>query len=85
MRMLSAALGRHARNGTLEYLEQSLLYAFARNVPRYRSVFALPCDFIDLIYIDDTALSQLYVKIRSLYELQKYVLYVLAHVTGFRQ
>ena len=57
VRMFPAALGRHVGNRSLQDLQQCLLYSFSGHVPGDGYVFALAGDFVDLVDIDDTALS----------------------------
>ena len=85
MRMLPAALRRYACNRTLDYLQKSLLYALARNIPCDGGVFALSCDFVYFVYIDYAMLGTLDIIVRRLYELEKYVFNVLANIAGLRQ
>ena len=55
--MFSPALRRHARHGAFDDLEQRLLHAFTGNIPGDRRIVRLARNFVDLIYIDDSALG----------------------------
>src|SRR3989304_3515092 len=57
LRVLAAALRRHAGDRPLEDLEQRLLHALARDVARDARVLALPRDLVDLVEVDDAALA----------------------------
>src|SRR5712664_1769635 len=83
LRMLAPALGRHARHGPLEDLEQRLLHAFARDVAGDARVFRLAGDLVDLVDVHDAALGLGDVEIRGLEQPDENVLNVLTHVTGF--
>ena len=85
MRVFSSALGRHARNRSLNDLQKRLLNAFSRYIPGDGHVLALLRDLVDLININDPVLRPLHVVIRSLDQLQEDVLHILAHVARFRQ
>ena len=80
LRVLAAALGRHARHRALDDLEQRLLHALARDVARDRRVLALARDLVDLVDVDDAALRALDVVVRDLEQVQDDVLDVLADV-----
>src|SRR5256885_94789 len=83
LRMLAAALGRHARHRALEDLEQRLLDAFARHVARDARVLRLARDLVDLVDVDDAALGFGHVEVRGLQQPDQDVLHVLAHVARF--
>src|SRR5262249_22828484 len=59
LRMLSSALRRYRGDGPFHDLEQGLLYALTRNIPRDGGVVGLAADFVDLVDIDDAALRAL--------------------------
>src|SRR5207249_4499876 len=82
LRMLAATLGRHARYGPLEDLEERLLHAFARDVAGDARVLRLARDLVDLVDVDDAALSLGDVEIRGLEQTDEDVLHVLTHVAG---
>ena len=82
LRVLAAALGRHARGRALDDLEQRLLHAFARDVARDRRVVALARDLVDLVDVDDAALRALDVVVGVLQQRDDDVLDVLADVAG---
>ena len=78
--MLAPALGRHARHGTLEDLEERLLHALAGNVARDGEVLRLARHLVDLVDVDDAHLGALDVAVGCGDELQEDVLHVLAHI-----
>ena len=80
VRMLAPALGRHVGDGAFQNLQQRLLHAFARDVPRDRGVLVLAADLVDLVDIDDPLLALLDVAARRLQQLEDDVLDVLADV-----
>jgi hypothetical protein len=82
VRVLAAALGRHARDGPLEDLQQRLLHALARDVARDRRVLVLAPDLVDLVDVDDPLLRLLDVAVGRLHQLEDDVLDVLADVAG---
>src|SRR5262249_48751500 len=59
LRMLAAALWRHARNGSFHDFKQRLLYALARHVTRNRRIVGFARDLVDLVDVDDTTLRAL--------------------------
>src|SRR6185503_15987929 len=83
LRMLAAALRRHACHRAFENLEQRLLHAFARHVARDAGVLRLACDLVDLVDVDDPALGFGDVEVRRLQQPHENVLDVLADVAGF--
>ena len=80
--VLAAALRRDVADRAFEHLEERLLHAFARDVARDRDVVAGLADLVDLIDVDDAALSGFEVVIRVLQKLEQNVLDILADVTG---
>src|SRR5439155_23962426 len=56
LRVFPSPFRRNARHGSLDDFQQGLLHPFTRHIPRDRWVVRFPRDFIDLIYIDDSAL-----------------------------
>ena len=78
LRVLAAALGRHAGHRALDDLEQRLLHALAGDVAGDRRVLALARDLVDLVDVDDAALGALDVVVRRLEQVQDDVLDVLA-------
>src|SRR5881394_4080814 len=83
LRVLAAALGRHARHRAFEDLEQRLLDAFARHVARDARVLRLAGDLVDLVDVDDAALGFGHVEVRGLQQPNQDVLHVLADVARF--
>src|SRR5229473_4221062 len=81
--VLAPTLGRYVGNGAFNNLEQSLLYALARNIASNGWIVRLACDFVDLIDIDNAPLSTGYIKIRRLYEAQENVFDILTDVARF--
>src|SRR5437867_5915593 len=82
LRMLAAALGRHAGHGPFEDLEERLLYPFARYVAGDARILRLARDLVDLVDVYDAALGLGDVEIRGLEQPDENVLDVLTHVTG---
>ena len=85
MRVLAPSLGRHVALRSLEDLEQGLLDALARHVPRDRRVVALAADLVHLVDVDDPALGLFLVATGRLVELEDDVLDVLADVARLGQ
>ena len=85
LRMLAAALWRHARDRPLHDLEERLLHALARHVAGDRGIIGLAGYLIDLVDVDDAPLRALDVVVGRLQQLQNDVLDVLADITGFGQ
>ena len=82
VRMLAAALRRHARGRSLEDLQQRLLNALAGDVARDRRVVRLAGDLVDLVDVDDPGLGLLDVVVGGLDQLEQDVLDILADVAG---
>ena len=78
--MLAAALGRDARHGPFNELEEGLLHTLARNVAGDGGVFRFPADLVDLVDVHDAPLGALDVVVRVLEKLEDDVLNVFAHV-----
>jgi hypothetical protein len=70
LRVLAAALGRHARRRALDDLQQRLLHALAGDVAGDRRVVALARDLVDLVDVDDAALRLLDVVVGVLQQLR---------------
>src|SRR5664280_2727259 len=85
VRVLAAALGRHARSGAFQDLQQCLLYAFTGDVPGDRGVLALTGNLVDLVDVDDPGFGLLDVVVGRLDQLEQDVLDVLADVAGLGQ
>jgi hypothetical protein len=83
--MLAAALGRHGGNGAFHDLQESLLHPLARHVARDRRVVGLAGDLVDLVDVDDAALSPLDIVVGGLEQLQDDVLHVLADIARLGQ
>src|SRR5262249_13174858 len=77
LRMLSAALGRHARHRAFDDLQERLLHAFARDVARDRGILGLARDLVDLVDVDDAALCLLDVVVGGLEQVEDDVFHVL--------
>src|ERR1700694_5415624 len=77
--MLAAALRWNVGDVALQDLEQRLLHAFSRHVTRDRRVVRLARDLVDLVDVDDPALSAADVEVGGLYQPEQDVLHVLAH------
>src|SRR5882672_2782360 len=78
--MLAPALRRHRGDGPFDQLQQRLLHAFARHVPRDRGVVGLAGNLVDLVDVDDAALGLVDVVVAVLQQLLDDVLDVLADV-----
>ena len=85
VRVLPAALGRHAGYRSLQDFKQRLLYALAAYIPCNGRVFGLPGYLVYLVDIDDALFGPLYVKVRRLDQLQQYILHVFTHVPRLGQ
>src|SRR5262249_54667936 len=85
VRMLAPALRRHRGDGSLQDLEERLLYALTRHVARDRRVVGLARDLVDLIDVDDPGLGLLDVEVGRLDQLEEDVLDVLADIAGLGQ
>src|SRR5262249_41314711 len=83
LRMLASALRRHRRDGAFHDLEQGLLHTLARDVAGDRWAVGLAADLVDLVDVDDTALSPLDIVVGRLQQLEDDVLDVLADIAGF--
>jgi hypothetical protein len=70
-RMLTATLGRDVGNRSLEHLEQGLLDAFARNVPRDGHIVASFANFVDFVDIQDAPLGGLQIEIGRMQQFQQ--------------
>src|SRR6202011_2730010 len=85
LRMLPSTLRGHVCDCSFQDLQESLLHAFAGYVAGYGGVLGLPGDLVDLVDVNDAALGVSYgvlyapAGIRRLKQLQKNVLYDLAH------
>ncbi|MPM47182.1 hypothetical protein SDC9_93890 [bioreactor metagenome] len=66
MRMLPPALGGDVGHGALHDFQQSLLHAFAGDIPRDGDIFALAGNFVNLIHIDNAPLGPLHIKVGGL-------------------
>src|SRR5918997_162623 len=82
VRVLAPVLRRHGGHRALQDLEQSLLYALARDVARDRGVVRLAGDLVYLVYVDDPGLRLLHVEVGGLDKLEQDILHVLAYVAG---
>ena len=85
LRVLAAALRRHAGDRALDDLEQRLLHALARDVAGDRRVLGLAADLVDLVDVDDAALRPLDIVVGGLQQLEDDVLDVLADIAGLGQ
>ena len=83
--MLASPLRRHVGDSPFEHLQERLLHPFAGNVARDRDVLTRLADLVNLVDVDDSALSQFDVKICGAEQLQNQVLDVFADVTRFGQ
>src|SRR2546428_816316 len=83
LRVLSAALRRHARDRALEDLEQRLLHALTRHVAGDARGLGLPGDLVDLVDVGDAAPALRDGEVAGLEQPHEDVLDVLAHVARF--
>src|SRR2546423_2120103 len=83
LRVLAAALGRHARHRALEDLEQRLLHALARHVAGGARVLRLARELVELVDEGDAPLALGHVEVRGLQQPHQDILHVLAHVARF--
>src|SRR5690606_4494170 len=83
--MLAPALWWDVGDRAFDNLEQRLLHAFARNITGCRRIVALAADLVDLVDVDNAALSALHVVISILQQLNDDVLDVLTDVASFCQ
>ncbi len=83
--MLPPSLRRHVGHRTFYNFQQRLLHAFTGHISGDRSIFALSSDFIHLVDVNNSALRQINVKIRSLKKAQKNILHILAHIARLCQ
>ena len=80
--MLAATLRWNIRDGSFEDLEKSLLYTFAGDVASDRRVLVLATDLVDLVDVDDAALSAGDVTFGRLEQLEDDIFDIFADVTG---
>src|SRR5690349_16708172 len=71
VRVLAPTLRWDVRDRTLDDLQERLLNTFARDVARDRRVVALAGDLVDLVDVDDPALSALDVEVGGLDQAQQ--------------
>src|SRR5262249_23397573 len=83
--MLAPALRRHIGHSAFQNLQQSLLDAFAGNVPSDGRVLVLAPDLIDFVNINDACLTTLDIPIGILEQAKDNVFYVFTDVTCFGQ
>src|SRR5688500_10186524 len=80
VRMFASPLRRDVGDRAFEDLQQRLLDAFTRDIPRDRRVFVLAADLVDFVDIDDALLRLLDVAAGRLQQLQDDVLDVLTDI-----
>ncbi|MPM17189.1 hypothetical protein SDC9_63577 [bioreactor metagenome] len=80
--MLPPSLGRYGCIGTLDDLQQSLLYTLTADVAGDGGVFPLLGDLVDLIDEDDAVLCSLYVVIGVLNQFEQDILHILTHISS---
>ena len=85
MGMLTSSLRRYVCHGSFHNLEQRLLHTLAGHVAGNGDIFTLSGDLIDLVHIDNAALSQFHVIIRCLKQTKENVLYIVSDITGLCQ
>ena len=70
---------------TTSFLRMGLLNTFTGNITGNGCILTLTSDLIHLIDVDNTALSALHIKVRSLQKTNQNVLHIVTHITGFGQ
>ena len=85
VRVLAASLRWYVGDGAFQDLEQGLLDAFARHIPRYGWVVILARNLIDLIDVDNALLRPLDVPGCVLQQLQNDIFDIFADVAGLGQ
>src|ERR1019366_475977 len=80
--VLAAALRRDVGHRALEDLQQCLLDPLTAHIASDRRVVALASDLVDLVDVDDAALSARDIEIGGLDQAEEDVLHVLADVAG---
>ena len=83
LRVLSAALRWNIGCCAFENLEKSLLYAFTAYIAGNRRIFALSCDFIQLVDIDNAAFCSCNIKICRLNKTEQDVFNVFTNIACF--
>ena len=81
--MLSSALGGNVCDGAFDDFQKRLLYAFARYVAGDGYVFALSCNLVDFVDIDNTALGFFDVVVGVLNKFKKNIFDVFPDVARF--
>lgn len=85
MRVLSAALRRHACCCAFQNFQQCLLYAFAADITGNGYVFGFLGDLIDFVDINDTAFRFFNIIICCLNQFQQDIFYVFPYIASFCQ
>ena len=83
--MLAPTLRRNRRRGAFQDFQQRLLHALTGDIAGNRRVFALARNLVDLVDINDAALSALHIKIGGLQQLQQDIFHVFADIAGLGQ
>ena len=83
--MLASPLGRYVHDRTLEDLQQRLLHAFARHVPRDGRVIPFARDLVDLVDENDPAFGQRHVVVGHLQQPRQDALHVFADISRLGQ
>ena len=81
--MLASALRRYGRHGALNNLQQRLLHALTGHVAGDGEVLpTLAGNLVDLVNVNDAALSLRHVTVGGVDEAQQNILHIVTHVTG---
>src|SRR5690349_15684757 len=80
LRVLASAFGRHARHGSFDNLQQSLLHTFAGHVAGNRRIVRLTRNLVDLVDVNDAALRFFDVVVGGLQKIEDNIFNVLADV-----
>ena len=83
--MLASAFRGYIGDRAFQNFQQSLLYAFSGNIPGDGDVFALLCDLVDLIHIDNTDLSAGDVSVRGLKQTEDNVFHIFSDISRLGQ
>ena len=82
VRVLASSLRGYVCYGTFKDLQQCLLHTLARHVSSDRWVFVLAANFVDLVDINDAALTLFDVSAGGLKQLEDDVFHVLTDIAS---
>jgi hypothetical protein len=83
--VLPSTLGRYIHCGTLEQLQQGLLYTFTTHIPRDRGIIGLTGDLVNLIDVYNASLCSFGIVISRLEQAGKDTFNIFTNVAGLRQ